>query len=42
MDAGATAAEGLAVALTLRAVTMLVSLVGGLLFLQQRFGHATP
>jgi uncharacterized protein (TIRG00374 family) len=36
LDAGASAAEGLAVAVTLRAVTMAVSLVGGLLFLLQR------
>jgi uncharacterized membrane protein YbhN (UPF0104 family) len=37
LDAGATAAEGLAVALTLRAVVMAISVFGGLLFLQQRF-----
>jgi uncharacterized protein (TIRG00374 family) len=36
LDAGATAAEGLAVALTLRAATMSVSLLGGLLFLRWR------
>lgn len=35
-DAGATAAEGLAVALTLRAFTLAVSLIGGVLFLYQR------
>jgi uncharacterized protein (TIRG00374 family) len=40
VDAGATMAEGLAVGLTLRAVTLVVSLVGGLLFVQQRFAHA--
>jgi glycosyltransferase 2 family protein len=36
LDAGATAAEGLAVALTLRAATMSISLLGGLLFLRWR------
>lgn len=35
-NAGATAAEGLAVALTLRAVALVVSLIGGLLFLYQQ------
>jgi glucose uptake protein GlcU len=40
VDAGATIAEGLAVALTMRAVTMAVSVVGGLLFLQQRLAPA--
>jgi glycosyltransferase 2 family protein len=40
LDAGATAAEGFAVAVTLRAVTMVVSLIGGLLFLMQRSGAA--
>jgi uncharacterized protein (TIRG00374 family) len=42
VDAGATMAEGLAVALTLRAMSLAVSLVGGVLFLQQRLGHAAP
>lgn len=37
IDAGATAAEGLAVALTLRAVSWITALVGGVLFLAQRF-----
>jgi uncharacterized protein (TIRG00374 family) len=35
-DAGATAAEGLAVALTLRAFTLAVSLIGGVLLLYKR------
>jgi uncharacterized protein (TIRG00374 family) len=35
-DAGATAAEGLAVALTLRAMALSISLIGGILFLYQR------
>jgi hypothetical protein len=34
--AGASAAEGLAVGLTIRAVTLCVSLVGGLVFLYER------
>ena len=42
VDAGATMAEGLAVALTIRASTMVMSVLGGLLFLQQRFVHGTP
>lgn len=36
IDAGATAAEGLAVALTLRAASWITALVGGVLFLVQR------
>lgn len=36
VDAGATAAEGLAVALTLRAITLVVSLIGGILLLFQK------
>ena len=36
IDAGATAAEGLAVALTLRAVSWITALAGGILFLLQR------
>jgi uncharacterized membrane protein YbhN (UPF0104 family) len=40
MDAGASAAEGLAVGLTIRAMTLCMSLVGGLLLTRQRFGHA--
>jgi hypothetical protein len=40
LDAGATAAQGLAVAVTLRAVTLLVSLVGGLIFLLERDARA--
>lgn len=39
VEAGASMAEGLAVALTLRAATMVMSVLGGLLFLQQRFAH---
>jgi uncharacterized protein (TIRG00374 family) len=35
-DAGATAAQGLAVALTLRAMALAISLIGGVLFLYQR------
>lgn len=35
-DAGATGAEGLAVALTLRAMALAISLIGGVLFLYQR------
>jgi uncharacterized protein (TIRG00374 family) len=35
-DAGATGAEGLAVALTLRAMSLAISLIGGVLFLHQR------
>jgi uncharacterized protein (TIRG00374 family) len=35
-DAGATGAEGLAVALTLRAMALSISLIGGVLFLYQR------
>ena len=42
VDAGATMAEGLAVALTIRASTMVMSVLGGLLFLQQRFVHGAP
>lgn len=41
IEAGATAVEGLVVALVLRAVTMAMSVIGGLLFLQYRLGHAT-
>jgi uncharacterized protein (TIRG00374 family) len=36
INAGASSAEGLAVALTLRAITLAVSLIGGILFLCQR------
>jgi glycosyltransferase 2 family protein len=42
VDAGATVAEGLAVALTIRAATIVMSVLGGLLFLQQRFVQGTP
>jgi uncharacterized membrane protein YbhN (UPF0104 family) len=38
IDAGATSAEGLAVALTLRAVSWITALVGGGLFLFERSG----
>ena len=41
IEAGATAVEGLVVALVLRAVTMGMSMIGGLLFLQHRLGNAT-
>jgi uncharacterized membrane protein YbhN (UPF0104 family) len=36
VDAGASAAEGLAVGLTIRAVTLCISLIGGLLFFYER------
>jgi len=38
-DAGATAAEGLAVALSIRVITLCVSLLGGLLFLMDKQTH---
>lgn len=42
VDAGASAAEGLAVGLTIRAVTLCISLIGGLLFLYERHDRKVP
>jgi uncharacterized protein (TIRG00374 family) len=42
IDAGASAAEGLAVGLTIRAVNLCVSLIGGLLFLSERHDPKVP
>ena len=42
IDAGASAAEGLAVGLTIRAVTLCISLIGGLVFLYERHDRKVP